>query len=516
MGRRAILLAAMGAYAATHGVAMEVQLGALIGEGTYGAVYRATVRGSAPAVAKRALVGVEHAAEYLETEEALNAVVARALPGSPHFAPYLGAADVGGEHYLLWGESGTHSLRELLARGDVGLVALAEQLGIAPSDRAELMREVLRQLLECLSQVHACGIVHRDIKPENILLDPATRSLRLIDFGSACEMKGGWPFARKRGYRPDRGPCSVLYCPPEELIDEGAPYAYDVYSAALVWLRCIMPALQGEDDAALADFRHDLARAGDRLDGWLGAWLAGGAIVRPDEASAWARGLELFDGGVDGRLAWRLLRAMMEPDARKRAGASEALAGPYLGRSCAGPGRGGEAAAAAAGAAAGAADDEDAPQCYVDDYDPPSILHAVLRGRQAEPAGLVAVELRPPLGLLLEEDDDAARARRAHLLREQPEEGARARQRSRAAAAAEVLTGERGVMVASVLDGGSASASGLVSAGDELVAVGPFDVSELGLDAVIGLLSRWSAPTVRLCFRRAEGRAGADGADRPA
>jgi hypothetical protein len=59
-----------------------------------------------------------------------------------------------------------------------------------------------------------------------------------------------------------------------------------------------------------------------------------------------------------------------------------------------------------------------------------------------------------------------------------------------------------------VLDGGAASESRAIRAGDELVAVGPFDVSELGLEGVLDLLSRWSAPTVRLCLRSTKERAG--------
>ena len=184
-----------------------VRLGALIGEGTYGSVYRAHV-GSECAVAKCAPVGVQHAADYLDTEEVLNAVLRKARPDSPHLAPFLGSASVDGVHFLLWRESGHASLRELLARGDEGVLELAMLLGVDVADRHALMREVLRQLLEGLSDVHACGIVHRDIKPENVLVDPATRTLRLIDFGSACEF-GAWPF--RRGYRADRGPCSTLY-----------------------------------------------------------------------------------------------------------------------------------------------------------------------------------------------------------------------------------------------------------------------------------------------------------------
>lgn len=47
------------------------------------------------------------------------------------------------------------------------------------------IREYTRQLLEGLDYMHSRGVMHRDIKPFNVLINPATKQLKIIDFGLA-------------------------------------------------------------------------------------------------------------------------------------------------------------------------------------------------------------------------------------------------------------------------------------------------------------------------------------------
>lgn len=47
------------------------------------------------------------------------------------------------------------------------------------------VRYYLFELLKALECCHSRGIMHRDVKPHNIVIDPVTRTLRLIDWGLA-------------------------------------------------------------------------------------------------------------------------------------------------------------------------------------------------------------------------------------------------------------------------------------------------------------------------------------------
>lgn len=49
------------------------------------------------------------------------------------------------------------------------------------------------QLLRSLAYIHSLGVCHRDIKPQNLLLDPTTQVLKLCDFGSAKILVKGEP-----------------------------------------------------------------------------------------------------------------------------------------------------------------------------------------------------------------------------------------------------------------------------------------------------------------------------------
>ena len=73
----------------------------------------------------------------------------------------------------------------------------------------QLARSFFRQLVETVKDCHAAGVVHRDIKPENILVDLATESIKLIDFGCASHWE---PFYDTLSGTP-------YYMPPEMFVE---------------------------------------------------------------------------------------------------------------------------------------------------------------------------------------------------------------------------------------------------------------------------------------------------------
>ena len=303
----------------------SISLGESIGRGNYGTVHLARL-GDDVVVAKSALAGVKNAADYLEVEADINRALHQTTRGDAHLAPYIGECFQGDTRYLVWRKVRGETLLDHCERGD-GLEALAQALRI-PSPAADglqpLARELLRQLLLALACAHAAGVVHRDLKPENVLVDEESGTLRLIDFGSACSM-AGWVV--RRGYHASHGPCSTLYCAPEQLLVEEAPYAFDVYSAAALWLRCIVPGLrQGEEalfamrvairDSTPAHAFAEWHRAASAADSLPAGW---GDVFRGDDQSA--RLLEL-------------LAELLHLDASRRPSAAAALMGSYLNNQC--------------------------------------------------------------------------------------------------------------------------------------------------------------------------------------
>mmetsp|Transcript_41592 Transcript_41592/g.81590 ORF Transcript_41592/g.81590 Transcript_41592/m.81590 type:complete len:380 (+) Transcript_41592:81-1220(+) len=87
------------------------------------------------------------------------------------------------------------------------------------------------QVARSLAYIHSIGVCHRDIKPQNLLLNPRTHETKLCDFGSAKRLVKGEPNVAYI--------CSRYYRAPE-LVFEATEYttAIDIWS-----LGCVMAEL---------------------------------------------------------------------------------------------------------------------------------------------------------------------------------------------------------------------------------------------------------------------------------
>ena len=94
----------------------------------------------------------------------------------PNIVAVHTAGEAAGMLYFVMEFVDGESLRERLARD-------------GPLDATAVLR-LVRELAGALEHAHAAGVVHRDLKPENVLLERATGTARLTDFGVARAATG--------------------------------------------------------------------------------------------------------------------------------------------------------------------------------------------------------------------------------------------------------------------------------------------------------------------------------------
>jgi serine/threonine-protein kinase len=144
----------------------QLQLGALLGQGGFAAVFRAHDPFLERDVAIKVLdpsLAVDTALEEQFLHEARTIAAAE----HPHIVPLYAAESAGGLLYLVMRLLPGQSLEDRIAKGKLPAA------------------EAARIALECagaLAAAHAVGVVHRDIKPANILLD-ANGNATVTDFG---------------------------------------------------------------------------------------------------------------------------------------------------------------------------------------------------------------------------------------------------------------------------------------------------------------------------------------------
>jgi serine/threonine protein kinase len=189
----------------------QLQLGALLGQGGFAAVFRAHDPFLERDVAIKVLdpsLAVDAALEEQFLHEARTIAAAE----HPHIVPLYSAESAGGLLYLVMRLLPGQSLEERLAEG---------KLPVA---------EAARIALECaraLAAAHAVGVVHRDIKPGNILL-VANGNATVTDFGIALVTS-----------RPARDLAGATtgtphYMSPEQSLGEPVDGRSDVYALGIV------------------------------------------------------------------------------------------------------------------------------------------------------------------------------------------------------------------------------------------------------------------------------------------
>jgi hypothetical protein len=189
----------------------QLQLGTLLGQGGFAAVFRAHDPFLERDVAIKVLdpsLAVDAALEEQFLHEARTIAAAE----HPHIVPLYAAESTGGLLYLVMRLLPGESLEDRIAKGK-----------LSPAEAARIA-------LECagaLAPAHAVGVVHRDIKPANILLD-ANGNATVTDFGIAL--------VTSRPARELVGSTSGTphYMSPEQSLGEQVDGRSDVYALGVV------------------------------------------------------------------------------------------------------------------------------------------------------------------------------------------------------------------------------------------------------------------------------------------
>ena len=200
----------------------------IIGNGSFGLVYQAEVKGSGDKVAiKKVLQDKRFKNRELQIMKMLDHVNVTTLH---HF--FYTAGEKPDESYL-------NLVMDFVPQTVYGM--LRQYAKVKKTFPLLCMKLYTYQLCRSLAYIHSLGVCHRDIKPQNLLVHPETHMLKLCDFGSAKILVKGEPNVSYI--------CSRYYRAPE-LIFGSTDYTccIDVWSAGCVLAELLLgvPLFPGE------------------------------------------------------------------------------------------------------------------------------------------------------------------------------------------------------------------------------------------------------------------------------
>jgi PAS domain S-box-containing protein len=132
---------------------------------------------------------------------------------------------------------------------DFGGISLKQWL----NQRGEIsLPEFLDQAIaiaDSLGQIHAHQIIHKDINPANIVVNPATKELKIIDFGIATQLSRENPTLKN----PHILEGTLLYISPEQTgrMNRGLDYRTDFYSLGVTFYEMLTGKLPFESSDPL-------------------------------------------------------------------------------------------------------------------------------------------------------------------------------------------------------------------------------------------------------------------------